>query len=261
MTRPILITGGTGTLGKLVVTRLVADHPLRVLSRGRKAPIADVEHVTADLITGQGIRDAMAGIRTVIHLAGGPKGDDVAARHLMQAASAADVEHVVSISIVGADRMPLGYFKAKHEMEQTLAASGVGWSLVRSAQFHELCLDLAMKLARLPVVPDPKGLRFQPVAAAEVADRIVELALGHPSGRVGELVGPTTYATSELVRTALAPHGKHRLFLPVRIPGKAGRAYRAGLNLSHTTSGVTQTWEAFLAQLHTAPAASVRAHR
>lgn len=261
MTQPILITGGTGTLGKLVVTRLVADHPLRVLSRGRKASVAGVEQVTADLITGQGITDALAGVRTVIHVAGGPKGDDVAARHLMKAAGEASVEHVVSISIVGADRMPLGYFRAKHELEKTLAASAVGWSLVRSAQFHELCLDLALKMARLPVVPNPKGLRFQPVAAAEVADRIVELALGHPSGRVGDLVGPATYETSELVRTVLAPRGKHRLFLPVRIPGKAGRAYRAGLNLSQPTSRGRQTWEAFLAQPQTAPAAAVRAHR
>ena len=248
MTHPILITGGTGTLGRLVVTRLVADHPLRVLSRGRKAPIAGVEHVAADLITGQGITDALAGVRTVIHLAGGPNGDDVAARHLLKAASAADVEHVVAISIVGADRMPLGYFKAKHELERTLATAGVPWSVVRSAQFHELCLDLALKMAKLPVVPDPRGLQFQPIAAAEVADRIVNLALGNPAGRVEDLVGPTTYGTSELVRAALAPRGKRRPFLPVRIPGKAGRAYRAGLNLSHPTSRGRQTWEAFLKQ-------------
>jgi len=248
MTHPILITGGTGTLGKLVVTRLVADHPLRVLSRGRKASIAGVEHVTADLITGRGITDALAGVRTVIHLAGGPKGDDVAARHLMKAASAADVEHIVAISIVGADRMPLGYFRAKAELERTLAASGLPWSVVRSSQFHELCLDLALKVAKLPVVPDPRGLRFQPIAAAEVADRMVDLALGNPAGRVEDLVGPTTYGTSELVRAALAPRGKRRPFLPVRIPGKAGRAYRAGLNLSHPTSRGRQTWEAFLTQ-------------
>lgn len=248
MTQPILITGGTGTLGRLVVTQLVADHPLRVLSRGRKASVAGVEHVTADLTTGRGITDALAGVRTVIHLAGGPKGDDVAARHLMKAVSAADVEHVVAISVVGADRMPLGYFRAKHELEKTLAASGVGWSLVRSAQFHELCLDLAMKLGRLPVVPDPRGLQFQPVAAAEVADRIVELALGHPSGRVGDMVGSATYSVPDLVRTALAPRGKHRLFVPVRIPGKAGRAYRAGLNLGRPTSPGGLTWKAFLAQ-------------
>jgi len=250
VTPPTLITGGTGTLGKLVVRRL-ADHPLRVLSRGRRAPIAGVEQVTADLVTGKGVTEALAGVRTVIHLAGGPKGDDFAARHLLKAARAADVEHVVAISIVGADRMPLGYFRAKHELEKTLAASGVAWSLVRSAQFHELCLDLAGKMAKLPIVPDPQGLRFQPVAAAEVADRIVALALGHPVGRVGDMVGRTTYGAAELVRTALAARGKRRLFLPVRIPGEAGRAYRAGLNLSQPAIRGTQTWEEFLARSQT----------
>jgi uncharacterized protein YbjT (DUF2867 family) len=247
LTSPILITGGTGTLGSLVVPRLAADHPVRVLSRGRRPGVPGVEHVTADLLSGRGIDAALADVRIVVHLAGGPKGDDRAAHNLLSAARNGGVEHVVSISVVGADRMPVGYFRAKVGLERALADAGVPWSLVRAAQFQESCYDLAGKMARLPVVAVPTGVRLQPVAAAEVADRIADLALGAAAGRVDDLVGPTTHDAAQVIRGALRARGKRRPFLPVHIPGKAGRAYRAGWNLS-SSSGRGKTWEAFLAQ-------------
>jgi uncharacterized protein YbjT (DUF2867 family) len=74
------------------------------------------------------------------------------------------------ISIIGADPMPLGYFQAKLGVEKALASSGIPWSAMRAAQFHELCLEMAQKMSRLPVIPAPRGLRIQPVAAGEVAD-------------------------------------------------------------------------------------------
>lgn len=252
MTSPILITGGTGTLGRLVVARLAeTGHTLRVLSRGRRPAVAGTEAVTGDLLngnpTGGGLRPALAGVDTIVHLAGGPKGDDVATRNLMRAARDSGVRHVVYISVVGADRMPLGYFRAKHEAEKAITGSGLDWSLVRAAQFQELCLDMAQKLAKLPVVPAPKELRFQPVAATEVADRIVDLATGAPAGQVGDLVGPRIYDLATLVRGVLAGQGKHRAMLPLRLPGKAGKAYRAGLNLSDQPAApAARTWEAFL---------------
>ncbi|HEY5854539.1 MAG TPA: NAD(P)H-binding protein [Aldersonia sp.] len=260
MTSPILITGGTGTLGRLVVPRLAADHPVRVLSRGRRPGAPGVEHVTADLLSGKGIAAALADVRVIVHLAGGPRGDDRAAHTLLKAAGNSGVEHVLAISVVGADRMPVGYFRAKLGLEQALAAGGVPWSLVRAAQFQESCYDLAVRMARLPVVPIPTGIRLQPVAAAEVADRLAELAVGHSAGRVDDIVGPTTYDAAHVIRSALRACGKHRLCLPVRIPGKAGRAYRAGWNLSNS-SVRGQTWEAVLGQVGAGPAVAAGTRR
>jgi uncharacterized protein YbjT (DUF2867 family) len=249
MDAPILITGGTGTLGGRVTPRLLAaGAELRILSRTQRLPADGVEHVVGDLAADRGVDAAVAGVRTVVHLAGGAKGDEVLTDHLVRAARGAGVEHIVFISVTGADRIPLTYLRAKHEAEEVLADSGVPHTVLRAAQFHDLVLKTARAMAKLPVVPRPGGLRLQPVDTDEVAARLVELALGRPAGRVADLVGPEVHPMGDLVSAYLRSIGKHRPMLPLRIPGKVGRAYRAGDNL--VLEGVQigkRTWADFLA--------------
>ncbi|WP_116213274.1 SDR family oxidoreductase [Streptomyces olivoreticuli] len=250
MTSTILVTGGTGTLGGHVVPLLrAAGRDVRVLSRHDRESADGIEYVTGDLLKGEGIEDAVAGAGTVLHLAGGPKGDDEATRNLVRAASRAGVRHLVYISVIGADRIPLGYFRSKLGAEQAVAGSGLPWTTLRAAQFHDLALTVAGKMAKMPVVPAPGGLRWQPVDAREVAARLVELALGEPAGLVPDLAGPKVYELAELTRGYLRACGRSRLTLPVRMPGKVGRAYRAGENLSLEGAAVGErTWEDFLAE-------------
>jgi uncharacterized protein YbjT (DUF2867 family) len=250
MTSPILLTGGTGTLGRLVVPLLRdAGYDVRVLSRHSHEPGDGVEYVTGDLLEGEGIEPAVDGAELILHLAGGPKGDEEATRNLVRAASRAGVQHLVYISVIGADRVPLGYFRSKLGAERAVADSGVPWTTLRAAQFHDLVLTVVQKMAKLPVVPVPGGLRFQPVDSGEVAARLVELTLGKPAGLVPDLAGPKVYGMAELVRGYLQARGKRRLMMPIRMPGKAGRAYRAGENLSREGASVgRRTWEDFLAE-------------
>jgi len=250
MTSPILLTGGTGTLGHHVVPRLRdAGHHVRVLSRHSRPSTDGVEYVTGDLLKGEGIESAVDGTEIVLHLAGGPKGDDEAARNLARAASRAGVRHLVSISVIGADRVPLGYFRSKLGAERAVADSGVPFTTLRAAQFHDLVLTVLEKTAKLPVVPVPGGLRFQPVDADDVAARLVELTLDKPAGPVPDLAGPTVYGMADLVRGYLRASGRRRLLMPVRMPGKAGRAYRAGENLALDGAATgKRTWEDFLAE-------------
>jgi uncharacterized protein YbjT (DUF2867 family) len=250
MTSSILLTGGTGTLGRLVTPLLRgAGRKVRVLSRHSHEPADGIEYVTGDLLKGEGIEPAVDGAEIIVHLAGGPKGDDEATRNLVRAASRAGVRHVVYISAIGADRVPLGWFTSKLGAERAVADSGLPWTTLRAAQFHDLVLTVVQKLARLPVVPVPGGMRVQPVDPGEVAARLVELTLDKPAGLVPDLAGPKVYGMAELIRGYLQARGKRRLMLPVRMPGKAGRAYRAGENL--TLDGATlgtRTWEDFLAE-------------
>jgi uncharacterized protein YbjT (DUF2867 family) len=250
MNAPILITGGTGTLGSRVVPRLqAAGAEVRVLSRSNRQAEDGIEYVVGDLAADRGIDAAVAGVRTVVHLAGGAKGDEVLAGHLVRAAREAGVEHVVFISVTAADRIPLTYLRAKHEAEQVLAESGVAHTVLRAAQFHDLVLKTARAMAKLPVVPRPGGLRLQPVDTDEVAARLVELTLDRPAGRVADLVGPEVHPMGDLVRSYLRAAGKHRPMLPLRIPGKAGRAYRAGDNLVLEGASIgKRTWAEFLAE-------------
>lgn len=241
MTSPILVTGGTGLLGSHVVPLLKDD--VRVLSRRA----GDSTYVTGDLLTGEGVDAAVDGVDTILHLAGGQKGDDVATRNLVEAAARAGVRHVVYISVIGADRVPLGWLRMKLAAERAIAESGLPWTTLRAAQFHDLVYKTVRAMAKLPVVPVPGGLRFQPVDARDVAARLVELALGEPAGLVPDLAGPTVYPIGDLIKSYLNKQRKRRPMLPVRMPGKVGHAYRSGANLALDGATLGQrTWEEFL---------------
>lgn len=256
MTAPLLVTGGTGTLGRLVVPRLrAAGQQVRVLSRGRHEPGAGLEYAVGDLTTGAGVADALQGIGTVLHLAGSAKGDGEKADTLVRAATRAGVRQLVYISVVGAERIPVvggiaramfGYFVAKRSAEEIIAASGLPWTTLRATQFHDLTLTTVRGMARLPLVPVPSGFRFQPIDAGEVADRLVALALGSPSGLVPDIAGPQIYALTELVRSYLRATGRQRPLLSIRLPGKAAGAIRAGANLAPDRASGRRTWEDFL---------------
>src|SRR5690242_17094713 len=145
----ILVTGGTGTLGKLVVPQLTATgYDVRVLSRRGGVNADGVHHVRGDLLTADGLD--LSGIDTVIHLAGAAKGDALATTNLARAAASAGVKHLVHISVIGADTMPIGYFREKLGAEQAIRTSGVPWTILRAAQFNSLTYAVAQKLAGLP---------------------------------------------------------------------------------------------------------------
>lgn len=169
----------------------------------------------------------------------------------MAAAARSAVRHVVLISVVGADAMPLGYFRAKAGAERAVAESGLPWTTVRVAQVDTLVLQMVEAMARLPFVVDPRGLRAQPVHPDEVADRLTELTLGSPAERVADLVGPEVHTLADLTRGYLQARGRRRRpTLPLRIPGKVGQAYRAGTNLSLEDATVaSRPWQQFLAEV------------
>ncbi len=258
MNPPILLTGGTGTLGRLVVPLLREEGcHVRVLSRHGHEAADGVEFTTGDLATGEGLDAAVDGIETIVHCAGSAKGDGDKARNLVRAAVPAGARHLVYISVVGAERIPVvsgvdramfGYFAAKRAAENVVAGSGLPWTTLRAAQFHDLMLTTATQMAKLPVIPVPAGFRFQPIDTGEVATRLVELSLGKPAGLVPDVAGPRVYGMNELIRSYLRASHRHRLLVPVRLPGKAARAVRTGANLAPGQAVGHRTWEDFLAE-------------
>src|SRR5258708_38263323 len=168
----ILVTGGTGTLGRLVVPRLrEAGCPVRVLSRRSREAGEGIEFVTGDLATGEGIDAAVQGAEIIVHCAGSNQGDGDKALNLVRAAARAGTPHVVYVSVVGTDRIPVvsgvdrtmfDYFASKLAAERVLADSGLPWTTLRATQFYDLMLLVAKAMAKLPVIPVPAGFRFQP---------------------------------------------------------------------------------------------------
>jgi len=240
-----------------VLARLPATDEIRVLTRQDREDAGNVRYYRGDLLSGDGVAPALAGADVVIHCAGAAKGDDSVARHLIAAAQAAGRPHIVSISVIGADRVPqtgwldrsfFGYFGAKRDAEKAIEESGLPWTILRASQFHQLMLVVAEALARLPVIPAPSRFRVQPVDAGDVAERLVALALGPARGHVANIAGPAVYDIADLIRTYLVASGTHRPMLPLWLPGAAAGAFRAGANIdpAHATGRVT--WDQALAE-------------
>ena len=223
-----LVTGATGTLGTPTVIRLrAAGHDVRALSR-RSGPGL----TTGDLLGGAGLDEALTGVDTVLHLATGPrgKGDVEAARTLVRAATDAGVRHVVLISIVGIDDIPLGYYRDKVVIERLVRESGLPFSILRATQFHSFVEALFTAQRALPFVAAP-AFRLQPIAVEEVADRLVALAGAPAAGRVADIGGPERQDVVEFARSWRRATGTRRPIVPLHLPGRVFAGYRSGAPL------------------------------
>ncbi|MFD1716229.1 SDR family oxidoreductase [Georgenia deserti] len=248
MTERILVTGGTGQLGRRVVERLTASGlTVRVMSRRPRTEGSSTEWATADLRSGAGLRAAVDGVDVVIHLAFAMRDEPDATGRLAEAALDAGVRHFIYIAIVGADRIPMGFMKVQVATEERIVASGLPVTLVRATQFHDLVRSMLATLAKSPVmfVPD---VCVQAIDAGEVADRLVELALGKPAGRVADVGGPEVHRLTELARSYLRATGRRRPVVGFRIPGRAFRIYRDGANLTPGNAYGSITFEEYLAR-------------
>ncbi len=229
----LLITGGTGTLGRPTVEALrAAGHAPRILSRG-----PGPGHVVADLQSGAGLPDALAGVETVLHLATNRRSDARATQNLVQAARAAGVQHLVYLSIVGVDAVPLGYYRSKLACEALIAGSGVPFTILRATQFHDFVGGFFAAQRRLPRLIT-LDVPFQPIDTAAVTELLVSLVDAAPAnGRVDDLGGPEVLPMAELARQWLvargsSPEAAERRVVAWHLPGALAAAYRAGL---HTT--------------------------
>ena len=250
----ILVTGGSGGLGGELVPRLVdAGYTVRVLSR-RAAPAqlaAGVEWAQADLATGEGLAEAVAGVDQIIHAASQPfkqtqKIDVAGTERLLRLAEKAGVSYFLYISIIGVDRIPFSYYKFKLAAEKLVEASKLNWSILRAAQFHTFLDLLTSSLARLPIMLVPTDFRFQLIETGEVAEAIVQGIVAGRNGRWPDLAGPKVMTWGEIAQSWLAARGQKRRVWRLPIPGKVGAGFRAGYNTAPERPSGHITWEQWL---------------
>jgi uncharacterized protein YbjT (DUF2867 family) len=239
----VLVAGGTGTVGRVVVDQLLTEGAdVRVLSRGRRSGRRDVEQVTGNVRSGDGLDAAVAGVDIIVACV-----DPV--EHLVAAAARAGAPHLVYISIVGVDRIPFFYYRQKLADERLIAASGLPWTVLRATQFHDLIAVIMRYLSKPPVMALPAGTSFQPVDVREVGQRLAGLALDEPAGRAPDFAGPQVRTVGDLARSYLSMVGKRRPVMPVWLPGKVFRAIRAGENMAPQHAAGSITFEEYLAEV------------
>ena len=254
----VLVTGGTGLLGRSVVHRLVAaGHRVRVLSRDpSRAPLAltDADLCQGDLRDPATLTPALSAAQVVVHCA-----SDVRSSQEVDVSGTANlagvmrdlgIAHLIYVSIVGVDRLPLKYYRAKRVVEAMIDSHGVPWTIQRATQFHPFIETLLLRSARMPLIACPRGLRYQPIAVEAVADRLVEHVTAGPTGMAPDLGGPEVLPLRDLAASWMSAVGRRRLLLPVPFPGAVGEQFRQGANLCPEQASDGPTWQQYLESVH-----------
>jgi uncharacterized protein YbjT (DUF2867 family) len=242
----VLVTGGTGVLGRHVVERLGSEGlQARIFSRSGKPGT-----IRGDLLTGEGLEMAVEDVNIIIHCASSPfrkarQVDVEGTGRLLEAA--AGVSHLVYISIVGIDRAAsYPYYRIKLETERVVESSPIPYTILRATQFYDLVLRAMRFIDRLPVMAIPRGFLGQPIDAGEVAGRLVELALSEPAGRVPDIGGPEVGMFADAARAYLEIAGRRRRVFEFPMPGKTARAFREGALVCPDQAYGKIRWEDFL---------------
>ncbi|MFN8371732.1 MAG: NAD(P)H-binding protein [Anaerolineae bacterium] len=252
MTR-VLVTGGTGGLGREVVTRLgAAGCAVRVMSRrGRPQDFNPaLEWAQADVETGAGLAAAVANVDVIVNAVTSPakdtqKVDVEGTQRLLEQARTAKVGHFLHVSIVGIERIPFPYYRHKVAAEQVVENGGVPYSILRATQFHSLVDGFLQTLLRYPLGVMPADLLFQPIDTGEAADCIVSAIKGKPGEHLPDIGGPERLRLGDLAQMWLKVRGKQKLLLPIWLPGGFGHALRNGYNTTPNRYGKI-TWTEWL---------------
>ena len=205
----IVVTGGAGVVGSKVVEILAAQ--------GHKVTAAS-QRTGVNVITGEGLDDALVGAEVVVDVVNSPTFDDATAmrffetssRNILTSAAATGVRHYVGLSIVGSERLSQnGYFRAKLVQEGLIKDGGVPFTIVRSTQFFEF-LDAVVDSAADGETVRLSPARVQFVAAQDVASALADIAVRAPTNETVEVAGPDPFRLDEMTRLYLAARGDGR---------------------------------------------------
>lgn len=222
----VAIAGATGTVGR---------HVRRVATE-RGHDVVPLSRATGHDLTRDDLTDALEDVDCVIDVVGIPTLSrarataffEATSRQLQRGGAAAGVGHLVTLSIVGIDGVHSGYYGAKLAHERAVSSGVVPFSLLRASQFHEFAEQTIARgrIGSLVLVPTAP---VRPIAAEDVAERLVDLAEDAPSGRVDDLVGPRDERLIDMVRSVLAHDGRSLRTRELRLPGPMGAAMASGV--------------------------------
>ena len=249
----VLVTGATGTLGRAVVRRLLADgYTARALSRQPQVALpAGAELVAGDLTRSADLAQALAGMDAIIHCATDPKRaqeiDVEGTRHLLEVAHSA-APHLIYPSIVGIEHSAYPYYLAKRAAERWIEQGPLPWSALRATQFHSFVAWLIQSFGADTgdEVVIPEGMRFQSIDVREVAAQLVSLVERGPVGRDADIGGREILTFDAMAAAYLRIRGRTTTIRSATLSGDLYDVFRSGVNLTPNHARSTVTWNAWL---------------
>ncbi len=241
-------------MGRALAPSLVAaGHQVTITGRSQSPdPRPGMHGVLADIGTGEGVAEAVAGADVVVHLASDPERADKidvdGTRRLLEEIGNG---HLIYVSIVGVDRHPLPYYRAKLATEKVIEGEGGLFTIVRATQWHDFLAYRVDRMTNGLVARVPRGYVYQPIDRLDVAKGIAALVESRPQGRAPDLAGPEVLGIEHLARTYMTAKGRRRPLLQIPKFGPVSKAFRDGIHTNPDRAVGKITWAEHLARRFT----------
>jgi uncharacterized protein YbjT (DUF2867 family) len=237
----ILVTGATGQLGSALLRQLKdSDYEVKLTSRRKPENIGDINWVYSDLLSGEGLEEAIKDIDVVIHAATSPmKNSEIIdvtgfGKFLDKLEN---IKHFIYPSIVGIEDIPMKYYKHKLEAEALLKNSAVPYSIVRATQFHSFVESLLLSKPLVNRYIIPGNMKFQSVDVDEFANHLTSLIDLEPQGKIDDFGGPQIMTLREMAEQKIKINNEKNKVFSFSLPGKLYGAFLEGKNTNTDQRG------------------------
>jgi uncharacterized protein YbjT (DUF2867 family) len=246
----ILVTGSTGQLGSALLNQLkVSDYKVKITSRRKPDGIGHFEWVYSDLLSGEGLDEAVKDVEVIIHAATSP----IKNSRLIEVSGLEkflsklqDIKQFIYPSIVGIEEIPLKYYKLKYEGEELLKNSSIPYTIVRATQFHGFVENLFLSKPIFKRYVIPGNIKFQSVDAGEFANHLIDLINKGPQGRTDDFAGPDIMTSREMAELKIKIKNETNKVFSFSVPGKLYKSFVDGKNTNFNQKKGKITFEEYL---------------
>ena len=246
----ILVTGSTGKLGSALIKQLMGpSYEVTATSRTKPEGLEHASWVYSDLLTGEGLEEAVKDAEVIIHAATSPL------KHAKQIevsglerflSKMPQVKHFIYPSIVGIEEIPFKYYKLKYEAEEIVKNSGIPYSIVRATQFHEFVDNLLLSRTYFNTYIIPGSIKFQTVDTDDFANHLIGLISRGPQGRTDDFGGPEVMTLKEMAELKIRSNNESNKVLSLPLPGNLYKALLNGKNTNLKQKNGKKTFQQYL---------------
>ncbi len=228
------MTGSTGQLGSALLNQLKgSDYIVKITSRRKPEGIGHFEWVYSDLLSGEGIEEAVNDVDVIIHAATSPTKDSknfevTGFENFLSKLQ--HIKHFIYPSIVGIEEIPLKYYKLKYEAEELLKNSSIPYTIVRATQFHGFVENLLLSKPLFKRYIIPGNIKFQSVSVDEFAKNLIDFINKGPQGRTDDFGGPDIMTLREMAELKIKINNETNKVLSISLPGKLYKSFCGGKN-------------------------------